>query len=218
MLSYAKCLLIGKCVRRFGTTTVACVSHYDVLGVTPKANQGEIKSAYYKLSMQYHPDKASNNAESAEKFRQITEAYEVLGNLRLKKMYDKGLLVGRESKIREYHPEPEPTDPTLKFYKSRTKRTVIPTMDGKTPIYDFDSWAKNHYGETFKKSQYEKELLKRKKAKQMDQESSVRQETYTYIIIFLTALFGLFVINGTDDYDKDLIKTPSDLQTNVQKA
>lgn len=51
----------------------------------------------------------------------------------------------------------------------------------------------------------------------MDQESSVRQETYTYIIIFLTALFGLFVINGTDDYDKDLIKTPSDLQTNGNK-
>lgn len=52
-----------------------------------------------------------------------------------------GLLVGRENTSRmDYQPEPEPTDPTLKFYKSHAKRHVMPTMDGKTPIYDFDSW------------------------------------------------------------------------------
>lgn len=39
-----------------------------------------------------------------------------------------------------YQPEEEPDDPKLKFYKSRARRSVMPTMDGKTPIYNFDDW------------------------------------------------------------------------------
>lgn len=52
-----------------------------------------------------------------------------------------GLLVGRENTSRmDFRPDDEPNDPVVKFYKSRQSRNVIPTMDGKTPIYDFDSW------------------------------------------------------------------------------
>lgn len=65
-------------------------SHYDVLGITPNATQSDIKSAYYRLSMIYHPDKSAGSAESVAKFRTITAAYEVLSNYRLRKMYDKG--------------------------------------------------------------------------------------------------------------------------------
>lgn len=45
-------------VRAFGTSSWVLSSHYDVLGVTPKATQRDIKSAYYKLSKLYHPDKS----------------------------------------------------------------------------------------------------------------------------------------------------------------
>lgn len=52
-----------------------------------------------------------------------------------------GLLVGKENTSRmDCEQEPEPVDPTLRFYKSRSKRQVAPTMDGKQPIYDFDAW------------------------------------------------------------------------------
>lgn len=65
------------------------VNHYNALGLTKHATQSEIKGAYYKLSMLYHPDKNSD-AEAAQKFRDITAAYEILGNIKLRKLYDKG--------------------------------------------------------------------------------------------------------------------------------
>lgn len=68
-------------------------SHYDVLGVTPKATQGDIKSAYYKLSMIHHPDRNKGSSEALAKFREISEAYEVLGNYKLRRLYDKGMFI-----------------------------------------------------------------------------------------------------------------------------
>lgn len=52
-------------------------THYDHLGINPGATQGEIKAAYYKLSKVYHPDTNEGSKEAAEKFRTISEAYEV---------------------------------------------------------------------------------------------------------------------------------------------
>lgn len=54
-------------------------THYDHLGISPGATQGEIKAAYYKLSKIYHPDTNEGSKEAAEKFRTISEAYEVNG-------------------------------------------------------------------------------------------------------------------------------------------
>lgn len=64
-------------------------NHYDSLGIPSTSTQGEVKSAYYKLSMMYHPDK-NQSVESAQKFRDITAAYEILGNAKTRKLYDKG--------------------------------------------------------------------------------------------------------------------------------
>lgn len=65
-------------------------NHYEVLGISPKATQAEIKSAYYNLSKIYHPDKNEGSSEAAIKFRDITSAYEILGNVRTRRLYDKG--------------------------------------------------------------------------------------------------------------------------------
>ncbi|CAG9830957.1 unnamed protein product [Diabrotica balteata] len=126
---------------RFKSTSAARTSHYDALGVSPKSTQNEIKSAYYKLSMVYHPDKNDDEA-SLQKFRAITEAYEVLGNVNTRKMYDKGLYF-RSAVVSD--------DVTDRFHKSRETRSRPPPPDGRTPIYDFDEWAKNHYGATFRR-------------------------------------------------------------------
>ena len=65
--------------------------HYKVLGVGRKATQDEIKKAYRKLARQYHPDKNPGDAKSEERFKQISQAHEVLGDLDKRKDYDRAL-------------------------------------------------------------------------------------------------------------------------------
>lgn len=65
-------------------------NHYASLGVSAKATQSDIKAAYYKLSMIYHPDKNKDSA-AEEKFRDISEAYETLSNVQSRKFYDRGI-------------------------------------------------------------------------------------------------------------------------------
>ncbi|XP_075983391.1 uncharacterized protein LOC142981390 [Anticarsia gemmatalis] len=211
MLSQGKSKLVTG-VRKLSTSLRVCASHYDVLGVTPKSTQSDIKTAYYKLSKVYHPDKSTDEA-AAIKFRAITEAYEVLGNVKLKKMYDKGLLVGRENTSRmTYQPEPEPTDPSLRFYKSRANRQSVPTMDGRTPIYDFDAWAKNHYSTLYEKSRYDKEYIRQRRVKLEESRIAHRQETVMLIMFIIGSLFIVLVIQGTTDYDVDKTNNSSNEQ------
>jgi molecular chaperone DnaJ len=54
--------------------------YYQILGVGRNASQDEIKKAYRKLALQYHPDRNPGNKEAEEKFKQAAEAYEVLGD------------------------------------------------------------------------------------------------------------------------------------------
>lgn len=62
---------------------------YDLLGVKPDTDAKKIKLAYYKLAQKYHPDKAGDSPKTVEKFKQITNAYEVLVDEDQKKKYDR---------------------------------------------------------------------------------------------------------------------------------
>ncbi|MFH1836746.1 MAG: DnaJ domain-containing protein, partial [Candidatus Omnitrophota bacterium] len=62
--------------------------YYKLLGVSKEASQDEIKSAYRKLAVKYHPDKNPGNKEAENKFKEISHAYEILGNPEKRKKYD----------------------------------------------------------------------------------------------------------------------------------
>lgn len=62
--------------------------YYEVLGVSKSATADEIKKAYRKLAIQFHPDKNPDNPAAEDKFKEAAEAYEVLSNSEKKQRYD----------------------------------------------------------------------------------------------------------------------------------
>ena len=64
------------------------MEYYQILGVAKTASADEIKKAYRKLALKYHPDKNQGNKEAEEKFKEISEAYAVLSDPEKRKQYD----------------------------------------------------------------------------------------------------------------------------------
>lgn len=62
--------------------------YYEVLGISKNANESEIKKAYRKLALKYHPDKNPDDKAAEERFKEAAEAYEVLSNTEKKQRYD----------------------------------------------------------------------------------------------------------------------------------
>jgi len=63
--------------------------YYEVLGISRNADEAEIKKAYRQLALQYHPDRNPGNKELEEKFKEASEAYEVLRDPEKRNLYDR---------------------------------------------------------------------------------------------------------------------------------
>src|ERR671923_1651774 len=63
--------------------------YYEVLGLSRGANEAEIKSAYRRLAVRYHPDKNPGDQEAEEKFKEAAEAYSVLSDAEQRARYDR---------------------------------------------------------------------------------------------------------------------------------
>ncbi|KAM4528541.1 dnaJ homolog subfamily B member 5 [Odontesthes bonariensis] len=90
---------------------------YKVLGVTPESNEDEMKKAYRKMALKFHPDKNSD-ADAEEKFKEIAEAYEILTDPKKKSIYDQfgeeglksGISTGQGNIFRNnFHSDPHAT-------------------------------------------------------------------------------------------------------------
>ena len=62
--------------------------YYDILGVATSADEKEIKKAYRKIALKYHPDRNPDNTEAEDKFKEAAEAYEILSDANKRSRYD----------------------------------------------------------------------------------------------------------------------------------
>lgn len=174
-------------IRRYFKTGFCLYNYYEVLGITPKATQKQIKEAYYRLSKLHHPDKNKGEAGASEKFRKLTEAYEVLGNLRLRRLYNKGLLHTSD----DDKESPFTGNDDAPFNMGYTSR---PPPTGRTSFYDYDAWTRMHYRETFHRKQRNKAEMENKKVNKM--ESS---DILYFNCLVITALFLCIMVTLTLD-------------------
>jgi DnaJ-class molecular chaperone len=139
------------------------MNYYFILGIDCDASDAEIKDAYRKLALKYHPD---HFGEDSSPFLKIQEAYQVLSNPQLKRKYDQSLIrqkpqlrVDRNTRSGRYSQEPEPLIPENRSVEpepisfSQSFETYFPSLDE-----IFDRYLSN-YGQDFRqKSERTKEL------------------------------------------------------------
>lgn len=168
-------------------------THYDTLKVLPNATHNEIKSAYYKLTLQYHPDK--NKSDSArEMFQDIANAYEVIGNYQSRKQYDRSIAV-RYGNVNQMQ---------------RPKTTYKENVSSSSEIhYDFDEWTRAHYSSAFETTQKKKYVYKmysqaKKQSIQADKQNRV--SGIIAIVICTLLITFMHISDRKNEIDKVLDK------------
>eukprot|EP00438_Fugacium_kawagutii_P017740 Skav203033 [mRNA] locus=scaffold583:496498:497355:+ [translate_table: standard] len=129
----------------------ALPDYYKVLGVSADAPESDIKKAYRKLALQYHPDKNSGNKQAEEKFKELAEAYSILSSAAKRKDYDLASraanepvgsqqpFAGDEFQWWGKKPGESPGDPFAKPYRpptgTRSHSYVATPMGGAAPRF-----------------------------------------------------------------------------------
>lgn len=96
-----------------------------------------------------------------------------------------------------------PNDPMYNFYKSRETRTRPPPPDGRQPIYDFDEWSRQHYGETLRKGREVKE----RRAFYSEQRQSKKEYMQHEICIYGGFIFLFMCMLFKEIHDSDVVRT-----------
>ncbi len=156
---------------------------YAVIDVSPFATQSQIKESYYRLSMKYHPDHNQGNESTETLFKELNDAYSILGKSSSRRNYDKGLL-------RDY-PVPHHVK-EMKHRRANSSSTTASSTNKSSRIYDFAAFNRGHYGDILKRS---REFEKRRKIEEnMFRQSINNRSNYLYVVP-TTLVFAFFFIN-----------------------
>lgn len=140
---------------RAGPLYKSKTGYYDILEVSPTATHAQIKTAYYKQSFIYHPDKNAGSEAATFMFSQISEAYHVLGNKALRRKYNRGILSQAD-----LLGSSKPTGRESPTSGQQTRARHSPSVGAaQQKIFDFDTFIRSHYGEQL---QREKQLRQRR--------------------------------------------------------
>lgn len=155
-------------------------THYDTLKISKDASPADVKSAYYKLSKKYHPDANKNDPAATEKFQEISEAYEILGNEDSRMRYDKGMApIDRLTYTdRKAGFGKVPVDPKAAFYKARLHNKMKSPTAGR--VYNFDDWTKNHYSASIASNRHLKSRLEQKTQRTVSYAPDSRESQESY--------------------------------------
>lgn len=165
-------------------------NHYDILGVSPDATADEIKRAYRKLAVKYHPDK-NKEPNAHEIFIKIQNAYDVLGDEKKRKVYDEQIFGYREyqqkqnQQQRSYHntnKQQQYRDFRRKYqeYQQKQKNYYDPKRDNnnadKKQQYQKFRQEYNAYLQRCKQREQEKQAEQQRQAQQKAEEQRRKQE------------------------------------------
>ncbi|KAG8536739.1 hypothetical protein GDO81_025767 [Engystomops pustulosus] len=170
-------------------------AYYDILEVSGNATQSQIKTAYYKQSFRYHPDRNSGNEHATRHFGQVTEAYHILGSVSLRKKYDRGILSHEDVRSAS---KPSGKSPSRK--EGGAKREASTSSSSATPakqMFDFDAFYQAHYGEQLAREQMWKErrehIKKQKQEKGMSDRFNKLGEVSAILLLLSAAVMLLSI-------------------------
>uniref|UniRef100_A0A3Q3JBI7 DnaJ homolog subfamily C member 30, mitochondrial n=2 Tax=Monopterus albus TaxID=43700 RepID=A0A3Q3JBI7_MONAL len=165
--------------------------YYEILEVSPTATRAQIKTAYYKQSFVYHPDRNDGSEQATVRFAEVSEAYTVLGNTTLRKKYDRGLL-SQADLTATTRPSAKDTIGSSAKPQPERRRSVM-GVDYRGGIFDFDHFYKSHYSEQLQRQRdirlRKEELLSQKQERQ----KKLGTMTDMAVAVLLAMAFGLMI-------------------------
>lgn len=174
-------------------------AYYDILEVSPTATHTQIKTAYYKQSFIYHPDRNAGSGEATCHFSQISEAYNVLGNKALRRKYDRGILSVADLTGSSRPTERERT--ASSSGQTTQARRSSSVAVGQDKIFDFDAFIRAHYGEQLQREkelrQRREEILRKQKAKYDDVELG-RMKEFAVGMLLVMAMAIVFTMRSSN--------------------
>lgn len=162
--------------------------YYDILEVASASTQAQIKTAYYKQSFIYHPDRNAGSDEATIRFSEISEAYTVLGNKALRRKYDRGLLT-QSDLLSTSRPTGKESTGGGSGKQSQIRRSVM-SAEGPGGGFNFDRFFKEHYQGQLQRDKEirarKEEMLKRRSGKTEELKLGMMAEIGLGLLLMMT--------------------------------